>query len=130
MCEEIKFDLIKEIHVEYNTEIIDWLKEKGYKYNVQEIKDITPYQSEEEIEDKKLYFGFDPELINKYSKIATFLRWSLEELLEDILKSRSRQILRLSHKLFEEQENFLIRLEVVYTDRLLTGRFILNYTDL
>ena len=33
----------------------------------------------------KSFFGFDSDLINKYSKIATFLHWSLEELHEDII---------------------------------------------
>jgi len=92
MCEKQKFDLIKEIHVEYNTEIINWLKEKGYKHIIHEFKDFSSYQTKEEIEDKKLYFGFDPDLINKYSKIATFLRWTSEELLEDILKSELRNL--------------------------------------
>ena len=44
MNNELKFNLIKEIRIEYNTEIIDWLKEKGYKYIVREIKDLTTYQ--------------------------------------------------------------------------------------
>ena len=114
MCEEIKFDLIKEIHVEHNSEIINWLKEKGYKYIVQEIKDITPYQSEEEIEDQKLYFGFDTELINKYSKIATFLRWSLEELLEDILKSELRDLEDEPQRIIQIFLNDKDLLELIY----------------
>ena len=114
MCEEIKFDLIKEIHVEHNTEIITYLKEKGYKYIVQEIKDLTPYQSEEEIEDKKHYFGFDPDLINKYSKIATFLQWSLEELLEDILKSELRDLEEEPQRIIEIFLNDKDLLELIF----------------
>lgn len=114
MCEEIKYDLIKKIHVEYNTEIISWLKEKGYNYTVQEIKDLTPYQSKEEIEEKKLYFGFDPDLINKYSKIATFLRWSLEELLEDILKSELRDLEDEPQRIIEIFLNDKDLLELIY----------------
>ncbi len=54
---------------------------------VREIKNLIPYQSKEEIEDKESYLSFDPDLLNKYSKFANFLHWALEELLEDILKS-------------------------------------------
>ena len=85
-----QFNLVKEICIEYNTEIITLLKEKGFKYRIWEMKDFTPYQTEEELQEKKYFFSFDTELINKYSKIANFLRWSLNELLEDILKSELR----------------------------------------
>ena len=114
MNNELKFNLIKEIRIEYNTEIIDWLKEKGYKYIVREIKDLTPYQSKEEIKDKKTYFGFDLDLITKYSKIATFLRWSLEELLEDILKSELRELEEEPIKIIEIFLNDKDLLELIY----------------
>ncbi len=114
MSETQKFDLIKEIHVEYNAEIINWLKEKRYKYIVREIKDLIPYQSKEEIEDKKPYLSFDPDLINKYSKIANFLRWTLEELLEDILKSELRILEEEPTRIIEIFLNDKDLLELIY----------------
>ncbi|KKL90132.1 hypothetical protein LCGC14_1907720, partial [marine sediment metagenome] len=72
------------------------------------------YQSKEEIEDKKLYFGFDSDLINKYSKIAIFLRWSLEELLEDILKTELRNIEDEPRRIIEIFLNDKDLLELIY----------------
>ncbi|KKL72111.1 hypothetical protein LCGC14_2088160, partial [marine sediment metagenome] len=72
------------------------------------------YQSKEEIEDKKLYFGFDSDLINKYSKIALFLHWSLEELLEDILKSELRNIEDNPKRIIEIFLNDKNLLELIY----------------
>ncbi|GAH70496.1 unnamed protein product [marine sediment metagenome] len=47
---EIKYDLIRGIRTENNQEIIDFLKEKGYKFEIFEYKDFSPYQTKEDIE--------------------------------------------------------------------------------
>lgn len=47
---KIKYDLIQGIRTEYNQEIIDFLKEKGYKFQTFEHKDLTSYQTKEDIE--------------------------------------------------------------------------------
>jgi len=47
---EIKVDLIQGIKTEYNQEIIDFLKENGYKFHTFECKDLTPYQTKKDIE--------------------------------------------------------------------------------
>jgi len=47
---KVKFDLIQEIKTEYNQEIIDFLKEKGYKFEILQIKDLTPHQTKKDIE--------------------------------------------------------------------------------
>ncbi len=79
------------------------------------MKDFTPYQKEEEIEDKKRYFSFDSDLINKYSKIALFLRWSLEELLEDILKSELSILEDEPRRIIEIFLNDKDLLELIFT---------------
>jgi len=45
----VKYGLVKEIRTEYNQEILDWLKERHYNYSIREIKDLSPYQTKEEI---------------------------------------------------------------------------------
>ena len=110
-----QFDLIKEICIEYDTEIINWLKEKEYKYTIRELADFTPYQTNEEIEDKKRYFCFDSDLIKKYSKIAMFLRWSLDELLEDILKSKLRDFTDEPRQIIDIFLNDKDLLELIFT---------------
>ncbi len=52
MGKQEQFNLVKEICIEYNTEIITLLKEKGFKYRIWEMKDFTPYQTEEELQEK------------------------------------------------------------------------------
>lgn len=47
---KIKYDLIRGIRTEYNQEIIDFLKEKGYEFQIFEHKDLTSYQTKEDIE--------------------------------------------------------------------------------
>ncbi len=59
-------------------------------------------------------FGFDPDMIKKYSKIANFIQWPLAELLEDILKAELRMLEDEPSRIFEIFLNDKEILELIY----------------
>ena len=66
----VKYDIVKEITTEYNPEIINWLKERNYKYKIETYRDFSPYQTKEEINEEYPLVEIDPELYQKIKKIS------------------------------------------------------------
>ena len=69
----VKFDVVKVIKTEYNIEIVSWLKERNYTYEVNEIKDLTPYQTKEENNEELSFVSVNHILYHKLTRIAEFL---------------------------------------------------------
>lgn len=70
---QIKYDLIQGIKTEYNQEIIDFLKEKGYKFNTFECKDLAPYQTKKDIEQEFPFVEIKKEYYDNLKMISELI---------------------------------------------------------
>jgi len=81
----VKYDIIKKIFADYHPEIVVFLKEKGYKFQIWEGKDISPYQTEEEINEIPSLISINLVLFHKLTKIAEFIGDDIHGFVEMLL---------------------------------------------
>jgi len=97
---EIKYDLIQGIRTEYNQEIIDFLKEKGYKFQTFKHKDLTPYQTKEGIEGFLPLVEIKQEYYDELKIISELTDLSIELMVDSSLHD-------FFHFIKEQPERFL-----------------------
>ena len=97
---QIKYDLIQGITTEYNQEIIDFLKEKGYKFHTFQTKDLTPYQTKKDIEQELSFVEIKQDFYDKLKMISELTAISIKSMVNSSLHD-------FFHNIAEQPEMFL-----------------------
>ena len=97
---QIKYDLIQGIKTEYNQEIIDFLKEKGYKFHTFQTKDLTPYQTKKDIEQELSFVEIKQDFYDKLKMISELTAISIKSMVNNSLHD-------FFHNIAEQPEMFL-----------------------
>ena len=82
----VKYDLVEEIHVKSDPEILKWLKDNNYAYKIHEIKDLVPYQTKEEIDEKISLIEIPKELYRDLENLCKINNWDTDEKILNILE--------------------------------------------
>ena len=117
---QIKYDLIQGIKTEYNQEIIDFLKEKGYKFHTFEHKDLTPYQTKKDIEQEFPFVEIKQEYYDNLKMISELTNLSIKLMVNSSLHD-------FFHIIKEQPEMFL---EGYFGDLNLLDLFSLIYSKI